>query len=249
MMIAPDLALAKRFLDSSGAPGALLAGVTGSHLYGFPSADSDLDLKGIHVAATADVVSLDPPRTSVDFLGVFEGVEVDYTSHEIAFALGLLLKGNGNILERIVSPLQALAPEPELTALATASVSRRFHRHYRGYFHTTRALAEKERTAKRMLYSYRSALTGIHLLRTGECIASLAPLADEYRFPAVHDLLERKRAGAEKAILESLDPWQGDWPRLEELLGEAERSSRLPPEAPNRGALSAYVVAQRRARF
>ena len=104
----PDLAVGRRFLVAQGAPGAFLVGVTGAHYYGFPSPDSDLDLKGIHVAPTREVVSLQPPPDSFDHLGVFEGVEIDYTSHELGMALRLLLKGNGNILERILSPLQVL---------------------------------------------------------------------------------------------------------------------------------------------
>ena len=96
-----DLSKGRRFLATRGAPSGLVVGVTGAHYYGFPSPDSDLDLKGIHVAPTHEVVALHPPPDSVDFLGIFEGVEIDYTSHELAFALRLLLKGNGNILERI----------------------------------------------------------------------------------------------------------------------------------------------------
>ena len=117
--MSPDLATGRRFLAAQGAPGALVTGVTGAHYYGFPSADSDLDLKGVHIAATREIVSLKPPSDAVDHLGVFEGVEIDYTSHELAVALRLLLKGNGNILERVLSPFQLLESEPatELQAL------------------------------------------------------------------------------------------------------------------------------------
>ena len=49
-MLTPDLDLARRFIaDHHPAGEVLLCGVTGAHHYGFPSADSDIDLKGIHI--------------------------------------------------------------------------------------------------------------------------------------------------------------------------------------------------------
>src|ERR1700733_5457215 len=34
--------------------------LSGAHAYGFPSPDSDLDLKSVHVAPTRDLVGLEP---------------------------------------------------------------------------------------------------------------------------------------------------------------------------------------------
>lgn len=46
-------------------PGPLLfATVSGAHLYGFPSRDSDVDLRGVHVLPAEDLVGLrDPEET------------------------------------------------------------------------------------------------------------------------------------------------------------------------------------------
>jgi hypothetical protein len=38
----------------------LFATVSGAHLYGFPSRDSDVDLRGVHVLPAAEVVGLRP---------------------------------------------------------------------------------------------------------------------------------------------------------------------------------------------
>jgi hypothetical protein len=51
-----------------------------AHAYGFPSPDSDLDLKAIHVVRTADLVGLTSPAPTVDRAEVVDGVEIDYTS-------------------------------------------------------------------------------------------------------------------------------------------------------------------------
>ena len=249
----PDLDLVRRFLARHGPPGAVLAGVTGAHYYGFPSPDSDVDLKGIHVAPTRDVVSLKPPASSVDYLDDFEGVEVDYTSHELAFALGLLVKGNGNILERILSPFQALdsAPVLDLQELARGAVSRRFFHHYRGFFGRMRDdwLKAEPKTVKGLLYAFRSALTGIHLLRTGECVGDVTELAARHGFPRVSDLVARKRAGREHGEMHDGGDFDLDLGRLESLLEQAHSDSPLPAAAANTGDLNDFLVAARRRHF
>lgn len=249
----PDLAIARRFLAAQGAPGALAVGVTGAHYYGFPSADSDLDLKGVHVADTREIVSLKPPPDAVDHLGIFEGIEIDYTSHELATTLRLLLKGNGNMLERILSPFQLLDSEAvtELQALARGAVSQRFFHHYRGFFGRTCRdwRAAQPKTVKGLLYAYRSALTGIHLLRTGECVGDVTRLAPLYGFPQVPDLVARKRRGREHGELLTTDGFDADLERMEALLETARAESPLPPESPNPGALNEFLVQRRRERF
>lgn len=249
----PDLALGRRFLQTHARDAPLLVGVTGAHYYGFPSRDSDFDLKGIHVAPTRAVVGLFPPPETHDYLGLFEGQEVDYTSHELALALRLLLKGNGNILERIFSPFQLLdsAEATELRELARGALSRRFYHHYRGFFGRMcdDCAKAQPRTAKGFLYAYRSALTGIHLLRTGECVGDASVLAPRYGFGRVAELLERKREGNELGELTDPTPYEADWPRLESALQLAFDGSRLPEQAPDTGLLSDFLVRQRERRF
>jgi uncharacterized protein len=242
----PDLAKGRRFLAAHGAGGRILAGVTGAHYYGLPSPDSDLDLKGIHVAPTSEVVGLKPVRDSVDYLGDFEGLEIDYTSHELAVALRLLLRGNGNILERILTPFQALesAEAVELQGLARAAASRRFFHHYRGFFKRVREDWRRARpqTVKGLLYSYRSALTGIHLLRTGECVGDVTRLAPLYGFDRVADLAARKARGSEHGEWQPGDSVEPDLERLDALLDRAFAESALPDEATNADALNDFLV-------
>lgn len=250
MNLLPDMEKARRFLAARAAPNALVAAVTGSHYYGFPSEDSDIDLKGIHALPTASAVGLFPPPDSVDFLGEFEGTEVDYTSHELAFAFRLLLKGNGNILERLLSPLQAI-PCPELTELGRGSIGRHFYGHYRGFFAHKRADFEKEnpKTAKTLLYCYRTALTGIHLLATGECEGNVLATAAMHGYPMVPDLVQIKRQGKEFGSLEDSGRFLPDLMRLEAQLTQAFETSTLPEHAPNAAALDAYLIAIRRRFF
>ena len=93
MRLEPDLDVARRFVAASALPGRLvLGGITGSHHYGFPSPDSDLDIKAIHLAPTETVLGLAPPKESFERLEVFEDVECDLTSNEARQALQLFLR-------------------------------------------------------------------------------------------------------------------------------------------------------------
>jgi hypothetical protein len=249
----PDLVVGRRFVATQGAPGAFLVGVTGAHYYGFPSPDSDLDLKGIHTAPTREIVSLQPPPDAVDHLGVFEGVEIDYTSHELGMAVRLLLKGNGNILERILSPFQLLDSEAagELRELASRAVSRKFFHHYRGFFDRRRQdwKASSSPTVKGLLYAYRSGLTGIHLLRTGECVGDVTRLAPMHGFDKVAELVARKARGAEHGAIGDATGFDPDLERIEAMLQEALDASPLPAEATNAAELNDFLVRMRKERF
>ncbi|WP_394821297.1 DNA polymerase beta superfamily protein [Pendulispora albinea] len=71
------------------------------------------------------------------------------------------------------------------------SLSRRVHRHYRGFAQNQLRFAQKEPTAKKLLYVLRTALTGIHLIATGELEADLTRLMDRYGLADAAALLER----------------------------------------------------------
>jgi len=245
-----ELSKARRFLSRRADFHPILVGLTGSHYYGFPSPDSDLDLKGIHVAPLESIISLDPPEETIDETAVFEGQEIDFTSHELALALRLLLKGNGNILERILTPYQAVETNlrAKLVALAIRSISRRYFHHYRGFFGQKCRDYESAavKTVKDLLYVYRSALTGIHLLATGELVGDVTVLTPRYGFPHVLNLVEAKRSGGEHGVLDAtLDRFSEDRERLEVLLTDAHERSPLPEQPPNAKELSSFLVATR----
>src|SRR5512146_427285 len=96
-------AIAKRFVAEREAERAhLVIYLSGAHAYGFPSPDSDLDLKCVHIAPTQELVGLDPPSDPNDRIEIIEGVELDYGSNELALVLRGIIKGNGNFLERML---------------------------------------------------------------------------------------------------------------------------------------------------
>ena len=98
----------------------LFATISGAHLYGFPSPDSDFDLRGCHVLPTREVVGLDSGRETVEASTMEGGFEVDLVTHDARKFFGLLLKKNGYVLEQLYSPLVVhTTPEhEELKAVA-----------------------------------------------------------------------------------------------------------------------------------
>lgn len=250
MPLDPDLDRARRFVAAHPPPGEILhVGLVGAHYYGFPSPDSDLDLKGMHLAPTRALLGLDDPKETHDTLQIFEGDEHDLTTHEARQALSLLLRGNGNVLERIFTPLQLFETEAleALRALAKGALSRRFHGHYRGYFGGMCREHARAPRAKSMLYAYRVALTGVHLLRAGEVRGDVTENAREYGFDGLETLVAHKRGEGEKSALpETLDAeHRARWPALEDALRDALERSALPEEPAGAAAIDAWLVERR----
>jgi uncharacterized protein len=151
-----QLAVARRVLGEEGARRRhLVVALSGSHAYGFPSPDSDLDLKAIHADPTERVLGLGTTGEAGNRLEVIDGVEIDYTSNELTGALRGVLQGNGNYVERILGPLilEAGPVHAGLRAVVAASLSRRLHGHYAGFARSQLQAAQRgpAPTAKRIL--------------------------------------------------------------------------------------------------
>ncbi|MBT8493452.1 MAG: nucleotidyltransferase domain-containing protein [Deltaproteobacteria bacterium] len=228
--------------------------LSGAHAYGFPSPDSDLDLKAIHVEPTKSLLGLADYKETFDRLEVIDGVEIDYTSNEIKGVLAGIIAGNGNYIERVIGNLFALSgPEhQELAELMPRLLSRRVHRHYRGFAANQRRsfeLADKP-TAKKLLYVLRTALTGTHLLRTGELRVDLTTIAEDYGFADAHDLIEAKKAGERAVLAEDVrQSWLERLDGLFEMLDDARERSVLPEEAPGASEAEDWLVQFRAAQL
>lgn len=206
----------------------LFATISGAHLYGFPSPDSDYDLRGVHVLPVREVVGLYPGRETIEVSENQPGLELDLVTHDIRKFFGLMLKKNGYVLEQLYSPLIVhTTPEHEaLKEIAKGCITRHHAHHYLGFAETQWKLFEKEspRRVKPLLYVYRVLLTGIHLMKTGVVEANLVTLNEIYRLAYVPELIQRKLAGPEKSTLSETD-WTFHRREYQRLVGELEAAS------------------------
>jgi predicted nucleotidyltransferase len=226
----------------------VFATISGAHLYGFPSPDSDYDLRGTHVLPLDQVVGLDPGRETVESSTFDDGLEVDLVTHDVRKFFKLMLKKNGYVLEQLYLPLIVhSSPEhEELKAIGRSCVTRHHAHHYFGFAETQRRLFEKENPprVKPLLYLYRVLLTGIHLMKTGEVEANLVRLNEEAKLSHVDDLIARKLAGPEKSTLDQADLafHRSEYERLKNSLQSAYENSTLPETPTARDALNDLLV-------
>ncbi|QDT38727.1 nucleotidyltransferase domain-containing protein [Stratiformator vulcanicus] len=212
----------------------LFATISGAHLYGFPSPDSDYDLRGVHLLPLRDVIGLKRGQETVERSGVHDGLEIDLVTHDAAKFFGLMLKKNGYVLEQVLSSLVVhTTPEhEELKAIARQCVTRHHAHHYLGFAATQWKLFNKEDPprVKPLLYVYRVLLTGIHLMRTGEVEANLVRLNEVFQLPYIPELVERKTQGTEKGTLDDGDLMlhEHEYERLRGELELAHYASALP---------------------
>ncbi len=227
----------------------LFATVSGAHLYGFPSKDSDVDLRGAHLLPAADLLGLREPEETRSRMWDQDGVEMDLVTHDLRKFVRLMRKPNGYVLEQLLSPLvvHTSAPHAELVALAPAVLTRNHAHHYRGFANTQWRLFERTGELKPLLYTFRALLTGIHLMRSGEVLAHLPTLLDRVAAPASLPGLIAAKAEAEHGAARGVDRAEaaGDVESLHRVLDAAQADTALPDGPGGFDALHELVVRAR----
>ncbi len=232
----------------------LFSTISGAHLYGFPSPDSDFDLRGVHILPIKEVVGLETGRETIEVEEIRDGLELDLVTHDVKKFFGLMLKKNGYVLEQIFSPLvmHEMPEFAELREIAKTCITKHHAHHYFGFAETQWKLFNKENPprVKPLLYIYRVLLTGIYLMQTGVVEANLVTLNKFFKLPYIPDLIERKLSGAEKQILESADIefHQKEYELLRIVLQTEHENSRLREETSGKSALSDLLIRLRTAK-
>lgn len=226
----------------------LFTTISGAHLYGFPSSDSDFDLRGVHVLPLEEVVGLKMGHETIEKSGIHDGLEIDLVTHDAKKFFRLMLKKNGYVLEQLLSPLVVhTTPEhEELKAIAAACITKHHAHHYLGFAETQWKLFQKADPphVKPLLYVYRVLLTGIHLMHSGEVEAKLVRLNEMAKLSYISDLIDRKTSGPEKGRLDQadLDFHHREYQRLRAELQQAFEQSGLPEVPSGAAALNDLLI-------
>lgn len=227
----------------------VFATVSGAHLYGFPSKDSDVDLRGVHVLPLAELIGLREGEHTRGRVWQADGVENDLVTHDLGKFARLLLRRNGYVLEQLLSPLIVHTTDvhAELVTLVPRLVTRHHAHHYAGFARTQTRLFDRTGELKPLLYTFRVLLTGIHLMRSGQVVADLRELAGLYpdEAPAyLGDLMAAKREAEHGALngQVTVDTVAADTERLRAALDAAHRSSTLAERPDAHDALHDLLV-------
>ncbi|HTE16892.1 MAG TPA: nucleotidyltransferase domain-containing protein [Armatimonadota bacterium] len=219
--------------------------LSGSHLYGFPSADSDFDLRGSHLLPGAAFWGLASPRETEEPNVETDAGLVEVVTHDLRKFVGLLLKRNGYVLEQLTSPLvvHTTPVHAELLRLVPGVLTKNHYHHYRGFYHTERREYDRSdpKSIKKLLYCYRVLMTGCVLLREEKVEANLQALNERFGFRFLDELVELKAAG-ERAGLDSDAAYVGELERLEAELDRAYEETRLPDSPSVREELDRLIV-------
>lgn len=244
----------------------VFASLGGAHLYGCASVDSGWNLRGAHVLLLREVLGLGTSRETVEFshlppptrraVPLKHELELDFVTHDLRkFALQVLER-NGGVLEQVLSPLVVYTtPQHEaLSALVRQCVTRYHADYYLGASVNQWRLLEQDLQLGRqpllrpLLYAFRTVLSGIHLMQTGEVQSSLPALNAAARLPFLSDLLAQKTDGLEGETLGlPLETFRDEHQRLLAQLQDDARSTHLPAEiAPQiRAELGEWVIETR----
>lgn len=233
-------------------PQPVFATISGAHLYGFASPDSDVDLRGAFLLPAREMLGLRQPRETLTIEDKSD-IELDWVAHDVRKFARMMTQHNGYVLEQLYSPLVVVTtPEhEELRELGKGCVTRPTLRHYQGFARGRRQrLHEPGATVKHLLYAYRVLLSGIHLMQSGEVVSNLVTLNERFRLTEVDELIARKRGGAETMRLADgeIPSYDERLDRLDAELAAAHQASRLPEEPTTAAALDEFVVRLRLAR-
>ncbi len=188
--------------------------VSGAHLYGFPSKDSDIDYRGSYIANPNMLLGLNTPTDC------FVSVNPDYQMFELKKEIWLALKGNCNVLEHIFSePFLISLQYFELKEMIRESLSKEgVYNSYRGMatFNYKKFILGGKVSSKKYLYVFRGLLAGRHFLETGIIQPNLTKLNSIYKIPELKKLIKAKTEGNETDIAQDIDSG-----KLDELIQKA----------------------------
>ena len=218
--------------------------LSGAHLYGFESVDSDYDIRGCHIAPLKEIVSLNPPNLTIEKWDELNKIDIDIVSHEIAKFLKLLSAPNGNLIEQINSPHIIITTKHHQTLkkLAKGCICKKLEAHYKGMAtqNYKKYVAKEKATAKKYLYVLRSLLAGINVMQTGKVEPNINKLNNIFKYPIIDELIKQKTT--EKQEIKKNPSAINLIDKLFNQLEEAKNNSNLPDEPTNKDQINEFLI-------
>lgn len=221
-----------KWIEDKGVKPLFLA-VSGSHMWGVARPDSDIDIRGVYLDPIEKVLSLYPGRDTIEAQGIL-GKDCDLQLYELGKALGMLNKHNGNLVELIESPTCFYDNKMlDWHALANKFLTKKLVGYYAGYYMSQRKRAAQNRGGKALLYTYRTVMTGIVLMRTGKIILDFYELKrtfeEMYNWHSwLLDAFLNREDWKQPVSDERLNLFECEWEQFCAILDDAKEHSSLP---------------------
>jgi len=179
--------------------------IGGSHMYGFPDSDSDIDIRGFHTVPAAEYAVLDSPKKEI----TMDQSGVDLRSYELRHFGQQLAKANFNIMEMLfegheimngvtleIDALRSLVSD-HLPLDVTQSYTGMAKSNYHSYLDASKPSAY-DPSPKKYLYVYRALLGAWYVYNEHDICADVCELAETVPHGSpelVDDLIEAKQEG------------------------------------------------------
>lgn len=181
--------------------------ISGAHLYGFPSIDSDYDIRGCHSLSARELCGLSVPK---DFIEITDGF-IDFVSFDIKKELNLMLRNNSNVLEHIFAPHLIAKPSiSRLKNIAGLALSKKIFNPYHGLamhnwkkYIKSKNAAYGKAPAKKYLYVLRSQMAGIFALEQGKIEPNICTLNRYFNYSIVDEIIALKVSGSERGLVDT----------------------------------------------
>lgn len=249
MEIKEEIELVSKIKNAANSKGGVLlnAYISGSHLYGWNSKDSDMDIRGCYVLRKEKFLGLSTPK---DFFEIKDVAGQDMSFFEIKKLAGLAITGNCNILEEFsAKQIYKTADFLKFQQLVNNAFGKKgLYNSYKGLatYNYKKFVLQGKNTVKKYLYVLRGLMAGIYVLQTGQMQPNVEELNKRFKISEVAKLLEIKRNGLEQEPLRDVET-----SKLDELitglftdLDAAYLKSRIPetPEDEEVAEIDKFII-------
>ena len=220
--------------------------VSGSHLFGFESPDSDIDYRGCWQINTRKLLGYHRPKDFVEWKIMKERMTKDDVAEhdiydkevvldELQKEIKLLVAGNCNHWEHLTAiPLLTSPEHAEILKLLDINNSMMgIYHSYRGmaYQNYKKFILGGKHTVKKYLYVLRGLMAGSWVVENKTIQPNIGILAEHYNSPVVKELIDLKKRGMEKdPVNKNLDKYNREvdgWFNYIDSLGKGLVSTEL----------------------
>jgi len=182
-------------LEKYGKPLFLM--VSGAHNFGFPSKDSDIDIRGVYYSNSKNFFDIKPKEQKV-FEFMSGDRKLDVSVDELRHYLQLVNSSNGNRIEWPFSDLiiyQSSHFNKLRACVNENALSKQIFNHYLNFARDMWSGKTKAEGVKKDLYALRVYMTGITILEEGHVCSNIVKLNERFGEQIINPMLKIKYSG------------------------------------------------------